>query len=153
VIDESWYARPAGVIGERLTAGGVVVRIHTGVPLIALAREGDHVGPVLPKGGVEPGEELEQAARREIAEETGLCQLVLLGKLGVLERLSFDKRLWLTTHVFLFATDQATGIPTDGAHHQHGPVWRHLDDLDDLFWPDQRKLLQTHAERIRRARV
>jgi 8-oxo-dGTP pyrophosphatase MutT (NUDIX family) len=150
VIDQSWYVRPSSVVSERLTAGGVVVRFQSGEPLVALAREGGYEAPVLPKGGVEPGEDLEQAARREIEEETGLSSLALIVKLGVLERLSFDKRLWLTTHVFLFATDQTTGVPTDGVRHQHGPIWRRVDDLDDMFWPDQRMLVQAHAELIRR---
>jgi 8-oxo-dGTP pyrophosphatase MutT (NUDIX family) len=150
VIDHSWYVRPKGLVGERISAGGVVVRFESGEPFVALAREGHHEAPVLPKGGVEPGEDLEQAARREIEEETGLSRLALIAKLGVLERLSFDKRLWLTTHVFLFATDQITSVPTDSAHHQHGPIWRRLDDLEDMFWPDQRRLIEAHAELIRR---
>ena len=142
--------RPESAVGERLSAGGVVVRSHSGEPLVALAREGHYEAPVLPKGGVEPCEALEQAARREIEEEAGLSRLALVAKLGVLERLSFDKRLWLTTHVFLFTTDQVTGVPTDRARHQHGPIWRGLDDLDDMFWPDQRRLIQAHAELILR---
>lgn len=71
-------------------------------------------------------------------------------KLGVLERLSFDKQLWLTTHVFLFTTDQVAAVPSDSTRHHHGPVWRPLDQLDDMFWPDQRRLIQAHAALIRR---
>lgn len=126
-----------------------MVRLHGGEPLIALARERSYEGPVLPKGGVEPGEGLEQAARREIEEEAGLSRLTLVTKLGVLERLSFDKSRWVITHVYLFTTDQITGVPTDSARHQHGPVWRRLDQLDDMFWPDQRRLIEAHAELIR----
>jgi 8-oxo-dGTP pyrophosphatase MutT (NUDIX family) len=142
--------RPADVSGERISAGGIVVRALEGEPLVALAREGGYEQPVLPKGGVESGENLEQAARREIEEEAGLSQLVLVCKIGVLERLSFDKRLWLTTHVFLFTTEQIAGVPTDSARHQHGPIWRRLDQLEDMFWPDQRRLILAHAELIRR---
>jgi 8-oxo-dGTP pyrophosphatase MutT (NUDIX family) len=150
VIDESWYVRPAHVARERISAGGVVVRSHAGVALVALARERKHEGLVLPKGGVELGEQLEQAARREIEEEVGLSRVALVTKLGALERLSFDKQLWLTTHVFLFTTEQLTGVPTDSVHHQHGPTWRPLDQLHEMFWPDQRKLIEDHAELIRR---
>lgn len=150
MIDHSWYVRPVHVTAERTSAGGVVVRAHEGQPLVALAREGRYEGPVLPKGGVERGEDLEQAARREVEEEAGLSRLVLVTKLGVLERLSFDKELWVTTHFFLFTTDQITGVPTDSARHQHGPIWRGLDQLEDMFWPDQRRLIQAHAALIRR---
>ena len=147
-IDDSWYVRPAS-IGERTSAGGVVVRAQAGEPLVALAREGHHDAPVLPKGGVERGEDVESAARREIEEETGLSELTLVTKLGVLERLSFDKQLWLTTHVFLFTTQQVDGVPTDRSRHHHGPIWRRLDELHDMFWPDQRRLIEAQAERIR----
>jgi ADP-ribose pyrophosphatase YjhB (NUDIX family) len=151
VIDHSWYVRPSQLRGERLCAGGVVVRSEAGEPLVALAREKGYPGPVLPKGGVERGEALELAARREVEEEVGLSRVTLVGKLGVVERLSYDKELWLTVHFFLFTTDQITGVPTDTAHHQHGPAWRRLDQLDDMFWPDQRTLIEAQAERIRQS--
>jgi 8-oxo-dGTP pyrophosphatase MutT (NUDIX family) len=150
VIDETWYVRSPLVTRERLSAGGVVVRAQGGEPLVALAQEQSHGGPVLPKGGVELGEDLEQAARREIEEEAGLSRLTLVAKLGVLERLTFDKQKWLTTHVFLFTTDQLTGVPTDSVRHQHGPLWRRLDQLDDMFWPEQRQLILANEQLIRR---
>lgn len=151
MIDHSWYVRPLNV-AERTSAGGIVVRVQDGEPLIALAREKSYAGPVLPKGGVEPGEELLQAARREIAEEAGLQRLTLIAPLGKLERLTYDKLQWVTTHFFLFITDELTGVPTDTAHHQLAPLWRGLDQLDDMFWPCQRKLVLQHAELIRRQR-
>jgi 8-oxo-dGTP pyrophosphatase MutT (NUDIX family) len=147
VIDDSWYVRPAN-IAERLSAGGIVVRKQQGEPLIALAHEKSYKGPVLPKGGVEPGEELLQAAQREIAEEAGLQKLTLITPLGKLERLTYDKLKWVTTHFFLFTTEELTGVPTDSAH-QHEPIWRRLDQLEDMFWPCQRKLVLQHADLIR----
>jgi 8-oxo-dGTP pyrophosphatase MutT (NUDIX family) len=148
VIDDSWYVRPPNV-PLRISAGGVVVRAERGEPVVALTREKRYKGPVLPKGGVEPGEDFLQAARREIEEESGLHRLVLIEPLGILERLTYDKQKWATTHFFLFTTDQLTGTPTDPNHHQEAPVWRRLDQLDDMFWPDQRRLILSHAELIR----
>ena len=149
MIDDSWYVRPSS-IAQRTSAGGVVVRAQDGEPLVALVREKAYRGPVLPKGGVEPGEELLQAARREVEEEAGLNRLQLVAPLGSFERLTYDKRQWATTHFFLFITDQITGTPTDHLHHQHEPLWRRLDQLDDMFWPDQRRLILMHEETIRR---
>ena len=54
---------------------------------IALVRARGGDGAFLfPKGHVENGETDEQAARREIFEETGLEKLELLGELGTFER-------------------------------------------------------------------
>ena len=82
----------------------------------AVVGEGDLSGYVLPKGHVEPGEEIETAARREIEEEAGLSDLRLLGELGVRERMDFRKTGWKKTHYFLYLTEQADGRPTDPNH-------------------------------------
>ncbi len=70
---------------EETSAGGVVFR------RAASEGEGGGAGPLFllirdsyrnwgfPKGHVEPGEERSDAARREVAEETGLADLVLRG--------------------------------------------------------------------------
>ncbi|MHB0874653.1 MAG: NUDIX domain-containing protein, partial [Anaerolineae bacterium] len=90
VIDDSWYSRPAGV-PQRTSAGGVIARVEAGTVLVGLVREGDFPDYILPKGRLEPGEEVEAAAVREIAEEAGITDLRLLRPLGVRERLSFDR--------------------------------------------------------------
>jgi 8-oxo-dGTP pyrophosphatase MutT (NUDIX family) len=149
-IDQSWYAMPSGHVRRRTSAGGVVVRRDAGRILIALGREGDHLALVLPKGGVEPGEAIERAARREIHEEIGISQLELIAPLGTTERLVFDKSAWVTTHFFLYRTAQLDGVPADAARHRHGPTWRHPDDLVDMFWPDQRALIERHLDLVQR---
>ena len=97
-IDASWYSRPAD-ISERVASGGVVVRRENGRILVALTREMDMEEYVLPKGGVEPGESLPAAARREILEETGISDLTLIRKLEVVERLTFDRSVWSVIHL------------------------------------------------------
>jgi 8-oxo-dGTP pyrophosphatase MutT (NUDIX family) len=84
-----------------------------GAVLVALSRLGAGGDCFLPKGGVEKGETLEQAARREIAEEAGLTDLTLLAPLGTRSRLNWNRKRWITTHYFLFCTDQEEGRPTD----------------------------------------
>ena len=56
LIDESWYQRPKGT-PERIASGGVVVRVSGGETFVAFTREGDMREFVLPKGGVELGED------------------------------------------------------------------------------------------------
>ncbi|MBD2103579.1 NUDIX hydrolase [Leptolyngbya sp. FACHB-261] len=145
-IDESWYKRPAS-IAERTTSGGVIVRIESGKIYIALVREVGLYHYVLPKGGVEAGETLEQAAWREIQEEAGLTELQLISKLDVRERLDYRKRRWITAHYFLFLTEQVDGVPTDPKHH-YKLAWAPLDTMPKLFWPEQQDLIQKNRDKI-----
>ena len=62
-VDASWYTRPEGM-RDRISAGGVVVRLERGVLLIALAIEVGVPNFVLPKGGQEPGESIESDAEK-----------------------------------------------------------------------------------------
>ena len=147
-IDDSWYLRLPG-LRERTAAGGIVARRDGERILIALAREGNYADPVLPKGGIEPGEEFESAARREIQEEIGISELELLAPLGSTARLNYVKNLWQTTHFFLYRTTQVHGVATDPRHHPQGLLWRSADDLADMLWPDQRELIEHNLELIR----
>jgi len=140
MIDETWYRRPPDTpLG--VASGGVVVRREAGVLLVALVAEAGYSHYILPKGGVEPGETLEQAARREILEEAGLDDLELLGRLGVRERLNFKKKTWKITHYFLFRARRRGGPPRD-PRRAYRCEWFPLDALPPMFWPEQRALLE-----------
>ena len=77
MVNESWYKRPPGIF-EHTSAGGVVVRWENARIYVALIREKGYQSYILPKGHVDEGESLEQAARREIEEEAGLTNLKLV---------------------------------------------------------------------------
>lgn len=141
MIDNSYYLRQPNLI-DRTSAGGVVCRINleNRQLLFAVVREVGDGYYVLPKGGVEVGETLEEAAYREIGEEAGIHQLKLLEKLGARERMGFNKRYWSTTHFYLFVTDQVEFRPTD-VRHNYKPEWWPLEKADGLAWPEQQKLV------------
>jgi len=70
-----------------ISAGAIMLHTIDGQIKIALAhRLRDTKAWVLPKGHVESGETLQQAAIREIREETGISRIQLLTYLGKLER-------------------------------------------------------------------
>lgn len=149
MIEGSWYVRPAEGVTDRTSAGGVVVRRgRDGRVYVALSwiKGGDCF---LPKGGVEKGETVEQAARREIAEEAGITDLTLLTPLGTRSRLNWNRKRWITTHYFLFRTAQEEGRPTDPAH-DYRLVWAPLDDLPAIYWPEQHQLIEGAREAILR---
>jgi ADP-ribose pyrophosphatase YjhB (NUDIX family) len=148
MIDDTWYVRPSDV-RDRTSAGGVVVRRdRQGIILVALTGEPGFEGYILPKGGVKRGEPVLDAARREIAEEAGFTDLALLAEIGTRERLSYDRRRWITTHYFLFQTEQIDPQPTD-PRHPYRVLWFDIDvPLPPMVWPEQRALLETERERI-----
>jgi 8-oxo-dGTP pyrophosphatase MutT (NUDIX family) len=145
-IDESWYRKPKGV-PEHESAGGIVVRIADGQICLALIHERAYADFVLPKGHVEQGETLEQAARREIAEEAGFTRLKRIASLGKKQRLDFSKSSWKIIHYFLFITDEIDVRPTDSKHHSE-TEWFSLDDLPDMFWPEQKQLIEENRVKI-----
>lgn len=147
-IDASWYIRPEGMPQET-TAGGVVARIEEGRVLVAVVDEGKSGMFVLPKGHVEPGESLEEAAFREIEEEAGLSDIRLLGELDSKERLDFMKTEWKITHYFLFCTEQVHGQATD-EYREYKTHWVDLASFPDLFWPEQTEMVRENADRIER---
>lgn len=74
----------------------------------------------LPKGHVDPGEDLLAAAKREVLEETGIDDITLIKKLGTYERyrIGKDPRFDDTTELksitlYLFKTDQKELCPQD----------------------------------------
>lgn len=147
MIDETWYTRPEGVEGS-VAAGGVVARVSGSEILIAVAKERGYDTAVLPKGHVDPGEDVEQAARREIAEEVGVEDLQLLTKLDVKERLDFSKTEWKRTHYYLYFTDQVDVKPLEADVHTEMD-WIPIEPLPNLFWPEQVELIRENAEEIR----
>ena len=151
MIDKRYYKRNPKAV-DRTSAGGVVCRIDpdNGQILFAVVVEKGRDHYVLPKGGVEAGESLEEAARREIGEEAGIHQLKCIQKLGMLERLSFKKTHWSMAHMYLFLTDQVDFRPTD-IEHNYEPEWWSLDKIGPMFWPEQQKLVEEKRDIIKQA--
>lgn len=71
-------------VERAVSAGGVVYRRgNNGIEVVVCGRSADGVWG-LPKGTPRPDESLEEAAVREVQEETGL-QVRLVGKIGTIE--------------------------------------------------------------------
>jgi 8-oxo-dGTP pyrophosphatase MutT (NUDIX family) len=94
------------------SAGGVVYRLEAGAPLYLLIRD-SYSNWGFPKGHVESGEGADEAALREVREETGLAELALRGTIDTIDwYFRFRGRLiHKVCHFYLMQTAQADTLP------------------------------------------
>ncbi len=122
-------------VRRTVSAGGVPFRLHEGHVQFALVRPTGRSVWVLPKGMVEPAERPEEAARREVEEETGL-QVSPRGNLGEIEYWFAERgqggRVHKRVHHFLF---EAVGGSLDG----------HDDETAEARWFDAAEALRSLA--------
>jgi ADP-ribose pyrophosphatase YjhB (NUDIX family) len=122
------------MIEESHSAGGVII----GPRGLIVVTNQDGVAWSLPKGRLEPGEDEQTAACREIEEETGLKHLEFAEKLGTYSRYKIgkdgkgeDKSIKKTITIFLYKTQQEELKPTDPAHPE--ARWVEPDKVADLL--------------------
>ena len=97
---------------QETSAGGVVYRLDGGGPLFLLIRDSYHNWG-FPKGHLESGENAQDAALREVREETGLEDVALRGTIDTIDwYFRFRGRLiHKVCHFFLMETGQAQTSP------------------------------------------
>ncbi|MCK5289910.1 MAG: NUDIX domain-containing protein, partial [Candidatus Aenigmarchaeota archaeon] len=115
------------------SAGGVIVKDGR---VIVVNQKGRSWS--LPKGHIEDGEDADAAAIREIAEETGVTDLTLIGDLGSYSRYKIgkdpkeeDRTELKTMHMFLFSTEEENLKPTDPDNPE--ARWIKKDDVADML--------------------
>lgn len=96
------------------TAGGIVLGEKA---TVAMVRHKHGTGTwFFPKGHLEPGETEEEAARREVWEETGITELEFLDDFGTYERYHMTPEGEIARseikeiHMFLFSTPPGTKL-------------------------------------------
>jgi 8-oxo-dGTP pyrophosphatase MutT (NUDIX family) len=99
---------------KETSAGGVVYRLEGGNPLFLLIRD-SYQNWGFPKGHLEDGEQAEDAALREVREETGLDDVALRGALDTIDwYFRFRGRLiHKVCHFFLMETTSAQTLPQE----------------------------------------
>lgn len=135
------------------SAGGIVFRRtddHVDVVLIARTSPAKRQIWALPKGWVEPGETIPDAALREIREETGLTGR-LLDPLGQIEYSFYSPqehtRIHKTVHFFL--VEYVSGDTADHDHEVDEARWWPLHEaLARMTYESERGVMAKAKERL-----
>lgn len=133
---------------DETSAGGLVVRTAEGVAAAALIGRLDRRGRLrwsMPKGHVESGETTEQAAIREVAEETGICGRIT-ARLGSVEYTftAQGRRIHKRVHHFLMVA--VAGELSDADIEVTEVAWVPLAEIDErLAYAGERRLAQRAA--------
>lgn len=100
----------------------------------------------LPKGHIEEGETPEEAAIREVAEETGITSEISR-ELGVIDFwfMAGGKRIHKTVHHYLFKEISGTLTPQESEVDE--ARWFPLEEIVNLLaYPDEKKLIARSGE-------
>ena len=143
--------RPYAKRVDEVSAGGLVIDT-TGTMGLLIGRydhkdeTGKRVLWSLPKGHIEEGETPEQAAIREVAEETGITSTITKS-LGVIDFwfMAGGKRIHKTVHHFMFTEVGGTLLAQESEVDEVS--WFPLSEIvDRLAYPDEKKLIARTAE-------
>lgn len=118
-------------------AGGIVFRSDDGVCrylIVSAKRNPDHW--VLPKGHIDPGETPEQAAKREVLEETGVeAKMIQFVGTGAFE--AGGEAVTVKFYLMQYVTQKGEG-------ESRQKRWCTFQEaLESLTFPDTRELLRT----------
>jgi len=132
------------------SAGGVVLNPDGHV--LVVSQHGTSWS--LPKGIIEPGEDEETAALREIEEESGLRNVRIIRKLGEYERFRMnkdggdDRSGQKHIHIYLCRTEETDLKPIDPENPE--ARWVKPDDVADLLThPKDREFYLSVLDEIR----
>jgi 8-oxo-dGTP pyrophosphatase MutT (NUDIX family) len=133
------------------TAGGVIFRRNDKGDVEFLLYQDARDRWTIPKGHVEPGETTQEAAKREVSEESGLKNIAMCGWLG---KVNFryrriDKLVLISQQVYLVKALDPNEKPKK-EEWMNGLKWFSFHDaLDAVEYEDIGKLMMLAMKRIR----
>jgi len=143
--------RPYAKRVDEVSAGGLVIDTTCTMGLLIGRYDhkdasGQRILWSLPKGHIEEGETPEQAAIREVAEETGITSSITKS-LGVIDFwfMAGGKRIHKTVHHFMFTEVGGTLLAQESEVDEVS--WFPLSEIvDRLAYPDEKKLIARTVE-------
>jgi 8-oxo-dGTP pyrophosphatase MutT (NUDIX family) len=135
---------------REFSAGGVVVRQADGRYQVAVIRPHGRHTTALPKGHIDPGESAEQAAIREVGEETGLqvTPAVKLGDVRYVYRFR-ERTIFKVVSFFLFHWRAGeVGAITEAMRQEVDQAWWMplTEAVTQLSYPGEREMASRALE-------
>lgn len=128
------------------SAGGVLVKIIGNHPHILLIRDKKYQDWVLPKGHVEEGETIEEAALREVREEAGLSKVKIVTSLGVAKRYVEKADEQKTIHYFLMTLTENQEPQINDENSKDEIKWFDIENLPNFFLQEQEKIIKDNLD-------
>ncbi len=134
-------------IVDETSAGGVIIRIDRGTPYVAVIARRNRAGRLewcLPKGHVEEGETHEEAALREVYEETGIRGRIIVPVASIDYWFSsLEARIHKVVHHYLLEYVEGTiTVENDPDHEAIDATWMPLRQVGTvLTYPNERRVV------------
>jgi 8-oxo-dGTP diphosphatase len=137
---------------EVLAAGGIIIDAESGSPRVLLVHRPRYDDWSFPKGKLDPGETVEQAAVREVEEETGLtCRIIRKAATLRYAYRTRNKGALRPKKVHYFLMQRASGDIHVPGEEVDKAEWFDIDDaIRKLSYEQDRKLLTSLQAMIRR---
>ena len=127
-----------------VSSGGIIVKKVEGKMRLLLVSLPGVKGLVFPKGHVDSGETIKQAAIREVIEETGLRNLKIIKKLGVVTRPARErdgKEVVKDIHLYFMKADNLVHSEAD---ENYG--WYTVEEALVRLYPQESEFLQKNLK-------
>ena len=140
-------------ISREYSAGGLVFDDNDHVAIIARHSRSGHLEWCLPKGHIEKGETPQQAAVREISEETGILGQVV-DSIATIDYWFTGTTQRVHKLVHHFALRQIGGelsVEGDPDHEAEDAAWVAFNELDSILsYPNERKIAWLYSRKMNR---
>jgi 8-oxo-dGTP pyrophosphatase MutT (NUDIX family) len=135
-------ARRAPRIKHERSAGGLVLRRDRGgYSGLVIGRSTPRIWS-LPKGHIEPNETIENAALREVREETGIAASIIV-KLSDIRYWFYANKIKHSKIVHFYLMRYVSGSPTPQEGEVDETMWAKLDELPEMLTHvNERRLIE-----------
>jgi 8-oxo-dGTP pyrophosphatase MutT (NUDIX family) len=135
------------------SSGGAVLSFRDGVPYVALIATRGRLRWGLPKGAVSEGETSEQAALREVQEETGL-EAVIVKPLDTIEYFFRASGTLIRKTVDFYLMNYVSGTMTPQLSEVDDVQWVELSEaIQRASFDSEKKLLEMTLSEVETARA